>query len=411
MTLSVAMTLVNVVDAGAGPRQEGASISWIEERMAGFDAWIEIDLDALGRNLENIRRRTGTEVMPVVKNNAYGHGLIPIVRYLTRRGVKRVFVAKFQEAVEIRSARIDCGVVNMGPIFTEKQYRRAVDLGITQTVFTEEVAQRLSEAAAALGTKADVFVKVDTGLRRVGVAHDRAADFIAEVASLPGVAIQGIYSSFMQVPEQDREMLKRFLDVDRELTRRGIEHGVRSMASSDAIFHFPEAHLDLVRPGMSLYGVYPEAKDVAAGLALEQVLMLKARIELVKWVEKGDSVTYWGRFVAPKRMKIGTVHAGFYDGLPRELANKGRVRYQGALRDILGSVSLNHTIVDLTGTDARAGEVVEIIGREPGNTVRDVAETAGWMVYSLLNHLSATTPRVYFENGKPVELSEISLAR
>ena len=133
---------------------------------------------------------------------------------------------------------------------------------------------------------------------------------------------------------------------------------------------------------------------------------MKARVELVKWVEEGDSVTYWGRFIAPRKMMSGTVHAGFYDGLPRELANKGKVLYDGELRDMLGSISLNHVVVDLTGTSARAGDAVEIIGRRPGNTVNDVATTAGWMVYSLLNHLNARTPRAYYENGDAVELWE-----
>ena len=133
---------------------------------------------------------------------------------------------------------------------------------------------------------------------------------------------------------------------------------------------------------------------------------MKARIKLVKWVEEGDSVTYWGRYIAPKRMMIGTVHAGFYDGLPRELANKGKARYGGALRDMLGSVSLNHVIVDLTGTEAKASDVVEILGTDAGNTVAEVAETAGWMVYSLFNHLNAKTPRVYYEGGRAVELLE-----
>jgi alanine racemase len=378
----------------------------IDSRVAGFDSWIEIDLDAMGRNLERIRERTGAEVMPVVKNNAYGHGLVPVVRYLMKQGVTRVFVAKFQEALQIREAGLDCDVVNMGPLFTADQYRQAVDLGITQTVFTEEAARGLSDAAVELGKDARVFMKVDTGLRRVGVLYDRAADFIEEAASLPRIRVEGIFSTFMQTREQDEVMLARFLEVDAELTKRGIEHGARSMASSDAIFHFPEAHLDLVRPGMSLYGVYPEPKDIGVGLELEQVLTMKARIELTKWVNEGDSVTYWGRFIAPKRMMIGTVHAGFYDGLPRELANKGKVRYQGELRDMLGSISLNHVVVDLTGTEARAGDVVEIIGREPGNTVSDLATTAGWMVYSLFNHLNARTPRVYYEKGQYVELLE-----
>jgi alanine racemase len=387
----------------ADPRRNAAPD--IAARVQGYESWIEVDLDAIGSNLAEIRRHTGVEVMPVVKNNAYGHGLVPVVSYLTKKqGVNRVFVALFREALEIRDAGLTCAIVNMGPLFSPEDYRRAVDLDITQTVFTEEAARNLSEAAQRAGKTAGIFVKVDTGLRRVGVFHDEAADFIERVAALPGIRIDGIFSSFMQVPEQDRLQLQRFLAVEARLKERGVSYGVRSMASTDAVFHFPDSHLDLVRPGMSLYGVYPEAKDRNVPVKLKQALTLKARVELVKWVNQGDSVTYWGRFIAPSRMMIGTVHAGFFDGLPRELANKGRVHYEGAYRPMVGSISLNHVLVDLTGTTAAPGDVVDIIGREGDNSLSEVSTTAGWMVYSLLNHLNVKTPRVYVEGGQPVEL-------
>jgi alanine racemase len=378
----------------------------IEAKLEGFASWLEIDLDNLGANLEQIRKRTGSEVMPVVKNNAYGHGLIPITSYLISKGVKRVFVAKFQEAIEIRDAGLQCKIVNMGPLFGASQYNKAVELGVTQTVFTEQAARELSRASREVGKDAGVFVIVDTGLRRVGVFHDKAADYIELISSLPGIQIEGMMSTFLQTPAQDKEQLESFLAVAAELKKRGVDHGLLSLASSDAIFHFPEAHLDLVRPGMSLYGVYPEPKDRNVGLELKQVLTFKARIELVKPVEKGDSVTYWGRFIAPKPMTIGTVHVGFYDGVPREMGNKGSVFFDRKFRGILGSVSLNHIIVDLTGTDAKVGDVVEVIGLEGENTLSRTAELADWMVYSLLNHLNPKTPRVYYQNGKPVTLSE-----
>jgi len=180
------------------------------------------------------------------------------------------------------------------------------------------------------------------------------------------------------------------------------------MASSDAIFHDPEAWLDMVRPGMSLYGVFPEAKDAASGLDLRQVLALKARIEHAKWVEEGDSVTYWGRFTAPRRMRVGTLHVGFYDGIPREMANKGRIRVGNEYRQSLGSVSLNHYLLDLTSTDSSAGDVVEVIGRDGENSLVGMAEASGWMVYSLMNHLNPSTPRVYLKKGKPVALLDLS---
>ena len=227
----------------------------------------------------------------------------------------------------------------MGPLFSTEQYREAVELGITQTVFQVEVAQRLSDAAAAVGTQAAVFIKIDTGLRRVGVATDSAADFMAHVPSLPGLTIAGMFSTFTQTPEQDTLQLERFLQVEAEARARGVDSGLRSMASSDAMFHAPEAHLDLVRPCMSLYGVYPEPKDRDAGVELRQVPSFKARIEQVKWVSEGDLVTYWGRFIAPAHMMIGTIHVGFFNGLPRELQNTGSVLFDGAYRDMIGSVS------------------------------------------------------------------------
>lgn len=376
----------------------------IAERLAGFESWIEIDLDALGANLDAIRRHTRVQVMPVVKNNAYGHGLLPVTAYLASRGIERVFVAKYREAVAIAESGIPCRVVNMGPLFSADQFRTVAELGIIQTVFDDDVARRLNDAAVEAGTQASVFIKVDTGLRRVGVAADAAVAFVEGVASLPGLTIDGMFSTFTQTPEQDAQALARFLEVESAIRAKGIDPGLRSMASSDAMFHAPQAHLDLVRPGMSLYGVYPEDKDRDAGVALTQVLTMKARIEQVKWVHEGDSVTYWGRFVAPSRMQIATIHAGFFDGLPRELQNAGSVAFGGAFRPMIGSVSLNHVIVDVTGTEARPGDVVEIIGREGANSLRETARTANWMVYSLLNHLNAATPRVYVEGGRPVAL-------
>jgi alanine racemase len=338
--------------------------SEIEERIEGYPSWFEIDLDNLTHNLHEIERQVGVDVMAVVKNNAYGHGLLPITAHLSNTGVDWFMVAKLQEAERIRDAGIPGHVVNMDPTFTEKHFTSIIERGITQVVYTEEVAERLSSLASALGIDAEVFVKVDTGLHRVGVDHARAADFIEYVSSLPNTIVKGMISTFIQSPEQDEAMLKRFLDVDGKLRERGILVEIRSMASSDAVFHNPEGWLEMVRPGMSLYGVFPEAKDMESGLDLRQVLSFKARIEHVKWVEEGESVTYWGKFKAPKRMRVGTLHVGFYDGIPREMENKGRIRVGDEYRRSLGSVSLNHYLLDLTSTGSSIGDVVEVIGRD-----------------------------------------------
>ena len=309
-------------------------------------------------------------------------------------------------AEQILDAGIECRVLNMGPLFAPRQYESVVRRGVVQAVYSPEVAETLSETAIRLDRPVSVFVKVDTGLRRVGIWHEEAPDFVASVAKLPHVRLEGIVSALAQSPELDSVQLERLLAVDRALRQRGVDPGLRSLASSDAVLHQPAAYLDLVRPGALLYGLYPERKDLGAGLDLEQALCFKARIEHAKWVERGASVTYWGRFVAPEPMRVGTLPVGFADGIPREMANKARILVDGRYKPSLGSVSLNHLLVDLTGTAAGPGDVVEVIGRRGENTLGRMAEAAGWMVYSLVNHLAPGTPRVYYRADAPVALSE-----
>ena len=387
--------------------EDQPSPSEIKKRMKGFSSWLEIDLDNLGHNLEQISEHVGVKVMAVVKNNAYGHGIIPVTAYLESKGVEWCMVAKLYEAEEIREAGLMLNVLNMDVLFTEEQYESVVKKGITQCVYTKEDADKLAKASARLGVDAKVFIKVDTGLNRIGVRHSGAAEFIEYVHKQKGVDVHGFFSTFQQNAE-DPKMLAKLLAVDEKLKEKDINVPIRSMSSTDATFHNSDGWLDLVRPGMSLYGVYPEKKDLSAPVDLKQVLSFKARVEYVKRVTRGEGVTYWGKFIAPKDMTIGTIHAGFYDGIPREMANLGRILVDGQYKSSLGSVSLNHYLLDLEGVEAEKGTVVEIIGREGENTLSKTAETAGWMVYSLLNHLHMNTPRVYYLGAEPVALLDLS---
>ena len=378
----------------------------ITRRLAGYSSWIELDLDHLGFNLARIRERVGVEVMPVVKNDAYGHGLVPVTAHLVDEGVRWVMVAKLLEAERLRGAGIECDVLVMDVLFTDAQCERVVEQGLTMAVFTEEAALQLDAAGRRAGRTAQVFVKVDTGLRRVGVRHDLAPDLIERIARMPNVRVAGVFSSFMQHPDSDREMLQRFKAVCEEVERRGVEIPFRTMASTNAILHDPSAWLDMVRPAMCLYGVHPFEGDVESGLALRPVLSMKARIEYVKEVAKGDSVTYFGTFTAPAPMRIGTLHIGFRDALPRELANKARYGVGGRIMPGIGTIALNHALLDLTGTDAVAGDEVEVFAHEGENSLLAMAREAGWMVYSLMNHLSPDIPRVCWRGGAPVALRE-----
>jgi alanine racemase len=383
----------------------------LEEEIDGFGAWFEIDLDALTGNLAAIRAHTGPSVEPmaVVKNNAYGHGLRPVCEALAEAGLTWVMVAKQDEAEEIRSWNRTLEVLSMDAVYTAAQYRRAVDLGITQLAYTETHISRLSAAARETGRTAGVFIKVDTGLRRVGIAHDKAADFIARAAETEGIAIRGVFSSFMQDDANDARIMERFRAVLDDLAARGIDPGYRSLAATHGLFHHPDSWLDMVRPAMALYGVCPTPAEAAVGLPLTQELAFKARVELVKPVAKGDSVTYFGRYIAPRDMRAATVHAGFYDCLPRELSNAATVTVDGTDVPGIGSVSLNHILFDATDVDVSEGDAVTLIGRSGANDLAATAKASGWMVYSLMNHLNPFVPRVYTRGGVPVAIHRARL--
>jgi len=382
----------------------------IEERVEGYPSWLEVDLDAISFNLDEIRRRVGgAEILPCVKTNAYGHGIVPVVAHMMRRGVRRVLVAKLWEATQLREAHLDCGILNMDPIFSKAQYEAVVDQGISQAVFSRATAEGLSEAALRRGERAGVFVKIDTGLGRVGVRHEEAADLVEYVSSLPKIRLEGVFSTLTEDRVFDLVQLERMLAIEKDLRRRGIDPGIRSIASSNAVFHFPESYLDAVRPGLMLYGLYPEAEDRGMGVELRPAMSFKARIEHVKWIESGESLTYSRRFVAPRQMRVGTLHVGYSDGYPRELTNKGLVKVSGAIKPVLGSVSVNHHIIDLDGTSAEVGDVVELVSREGENTLERLSALAGMEPYKFCVYLNPLTPRVYLEGGRPVALSEPKL--
>jgi alanine racemase len=294
----------------------------------------------------------------------------------------------------------------MDPLFSDDHFDMVVARRITQTVYQKSTADSLNSVAKRLGEKAQVWVKIDTGLGRVGVRWSEAVELIRYIYSLPHLEITGLFSTMSEDAELDRIQVNRMVGVSDELDRLGVRYGVRSMASGNAVFHRPFTYLDAVRPGLILYGFYPDPEDRESGLDLRQAIAFKARVEQVKWVEAGESLTYSRRFTASKRMKVGTIHIGYSDGYPRGMTKKGLVRVDGKIRQVLGTVSVNHFLVDLNGTDVEVGGVVEAIGRDGENNAHKVAELAGIMTYSLMVGLHPLLPRVYFEKGRPVALSE-----
>jgi alanine racemase len=381
----------------------------ITQMTEGFQSWFEIDLDAIGHNLDQASARTGGELVPCVKSNAYGHGVVPVVAYMMGKGVKRVLVAKLHEALQLREAGLDVGIISIDPLFSDAQFMTVVEQDITQTIYQSEPARRLNDAAEKLGKTVGIWVKIDTGLGRVGVRWSEADDFIEEISKLGNLRIEGIFSTMSEDDELDRKQVQRILDIEKAANSKGIEVGTKSIASSNSVFHKDYTYLDATRPGLMLMGFYPEDADKGHGIALKQSLCWKARVEHVKVIEAGESLTYSRRFVAEKRTKVGTVHVGYYDGFPRGLTQKGKVRVGDEIKPVLGTVSVNHFLLDLTGTDVQVGDIVEPISRTGENDALGVANMAGIMTYSLGNALNMLTPRVYTMNGVPVAVTKPKL--
>jgi alanine racemase len=363
---------------------------------SSFDPWVEVHASHLRANAAAVHKRSSVPILAVIKNNGYGAGVANVARTLeSLEFIQGFAVVKLQEAVALRDAGISKPVLLMGPV-AETDFPEVARRDITLMVYTP-VAQGLERAAAKTGRQVTVHVCVDTGLGRVGVPHERAADLIRGFAAARGVRIAGMMMTFTEDEAFDREQLRRFQTLAARLDEARIPYGRKHAASTYTLFQHPDAFLDMVRPGMALYGIYPEAAfRKAAALDLVPALALKARVAYVKQLQPGDSAGYSRAYVADRTVWIATLPVGHADGLPRVAAKGGRVRIGGALYPIVASVSASHTIVEI-GADRRGVEIGDeaiIFDWTEGSRPEDLAAACGASVYDLAMHLNPMLPRI-----------------
>jgi alanine racemase len=336
----------------------------------------------------------GVPILAVVKNNGYGAGVVNVARALEPAGVIRGFaVVKLHEAMALREAGIRKPVLLMGPVdggdFVEAARRE-----ITLMVYTS-VVPMLERAAAETRRPVAVHVCVDTGLGRVGVPHGQALDLIRDVARARGVRLGGVMMTFTEDAAFDREQLHRFRALAAQLKDAGIPSGALHAASSYTLFQHADAFFDMVRPGMALYGIYPEPTFRSSGVMdLVPAIALKARVAYVKQLQTGDSAGYNRAYVAERPVWIATLPVGHADGLPRVAAKSGRVRIGGVLYPIIASVSASHTIVEI-GSERRVeiGDEVTLFDWTDGSRPEDLAAACGASVYDLTMHLNPLMAR------------------
>jgi alanine racemase len=362
---------------------------------SSFDPWVEVRPDHLRHNVAQIHGRVGGRpILAVIKNNGYGLGVAAAAQAIeSEPAIAGFAVVKLHEAATLRDAGVRKPVLCMGPL-GESDLTDAVALDIQPMVYTP-VGATLERIAARRGRPVSVHACVDTGIGRVGVPYREAAPLLRDLGQRRGVKIAGTMMTFTEDPDFDREQLRRFQALCDELTAEGVSLGQRHAASSFALFQTEGSFLDMVRPGMALYGVYSEPPFRALDLMdLRPAVALRARVAYVKQLRAGDSAGYNRAYLAKEDVWVATLPVGHADGLPRLAAKGGRVKINGQLFPIVATVSASHCIVEL-GPEPRSriGDVATLFDWEDGSRPEDLAAGFGGSVYDLLMHLGPLLPR------------------
>lgn len=361
---------------------------------------VVVDLDALSHNLAAIGDRVRVPVMGIVKANAYGHGLVPVAKHLEARGVDQLGVAFLEEGIALRRAGVRVPILVLGGIFGP-QVGEFIRHDLDITVSSLDKLRQVEAAAEAAGRKAGVHLKIDTGMERIGVHSYSCAPFIEAAVASRHCALKGVYSHLACADDPESPMtalqVERFAAACAHFERIGAPMPLRHLANSGGVLHFPETWLDLVRPGIVLYGVLP---DPAARPTIDvrPALSLVSQVAYFKVVKAGATVSYGATWTAGGDTRIVTIPIGYGDGWPRALSSRGEVLVRGLRRPIVGRICMDQFMVDLgaDGTAYNEDEVV-LIGTQGGEGIdaEGVALAAGTIPYEILTGLNERIPRVY----------------
>ncbi len=366
--------------------------------------WVEIDLSAIANNTRQIQDLVGPRVriLASLKADAYGHGALKVARTVLHNGASMIGVATVSEATPLREAGIGAPILVFGyvPLW---QMREAVRLGLTITLYSIEAAQALSRAALALRKVVNVHLKVDSGMGRLGIRAEEPEDVIQlaqEVAHLPGLVLEGIFTHFAMADTSNlahaRLQLNRFQHVLKVLEERGLLPPLVHAANSAAVMSLPEAHFDMVRPGIALYGLDPSA-EVRLPEGFRPALSFKTQVAQVKAIPEGECISYGCTYRTERPTTVAVLPVGYADGFRRAPTNWGAVLIHGQEAPLLGRVCMDQSIIDVSHIpQTRVGDEVVLIGRQ-GNvalTAEQVAQRLGTINYEVVSEILARVPRV-----------------
>ena len=361
--------------------------------------WAEVDLGAIAHNFREIKRciRGDAKLCAVVKANAYGHGAVPVAQKALEAGARYLAVATVPEALELRRAGITAPVLILGLVPPEAA-GEIVEWDLTQAVCDLNLAREISREAQQQGQNCKLHLKVETGMGRIGVRPDEAVSLAEEIAALPHVELEGIFSHFAAADEKDKSFVKEQLSLFRRaidgMEAKGIHIPLKHIAESAAILEIPEAHFDMVRAGIIEYGLWPSS-EVSHPIALRPAMRLQAKVAFVKDVHPGESIGYGRQFVSTRESRIATLPIGYADGYIRAYGRRGQVEIRGRRAPIAGRVCMDQVMVDVTDIPGvQAGDTATLFGSD----TLPIDEVAGWLDtinYEVTCLVTDRVPRVY----------------
>ena len=376
----------------------------------------EIDLDAILYNVGQMGRHiaAGAKIMAVIKADGYGHGAVPIGKELEPLDIVWGYaVATAEEAWILRRNGLEKPILVLGAVFPE-QYQGLVGQEIRPTIYSLQQAEGLEEFLSRQGTSLPVHVKIDTGLSRLGFqATEKAAGEVAQIAGMGHIIVEGLFTHFAKSDAKDKSMaisqMERFGAMQKMLAGYGISIPIAHCSNSAAIIDMPEAHMDLVRAGISLYGMWPSSEVQKENISLRPALSLKSCIVFLKELEQGRAVSYGATYETTGNQRIATIPVGYGDGYPRSLSNRGYVLVHWRRAPICGRICMDQFMVDVTDIpEAAEGDTVTLVGTDGAETItmEGIGELSGRFNYEFACDLGKRIPRVYKKGGEIVQAKD-----
>lgn len=375
-------------------------------------AYAEIDLDAIEHNISMVQQAVGEQVkvMAVIKADGYGHGAVPIAKSLNTIGIEHFAVAILEEAVQLRDNGIDSTILILG-YTSPSQYKDVINYGLTQTVFTYEMAKGLSDMAVSLDKTAHIHIKLDTGMNRIGFKPTKESlEAIAAIKELPNISIDGMFTHFACADETDKTsanaQFERYMAFAEQLEAAGVPIPVKHVSNSASIIDLKDARLNMVRSGIMTYGLYPSEEVDHEEMILKPAMSFRTHIVYIKEVEEGEGISYNSTYVTKGKTKIATIPVGYADGYPRALSSKGRVLIRGQYAPIIGRICMDQFMVDVTNIEGvQELDDVTLVGWDGDQciTAEEVANVNSFN-YEFVCGISRRVPRVYYKQGEIVQI-------